>query len=309
MKIYDCFLFYNELDLLDMRLHELNHIVDFFVLVEAKKTFTGKNKELYYKKNQELFRDFQDKIIHVVVDYPRFSMTKYRLLKLKEIILNKIKLIVERVHVLAQIKNVIFKEIKWSSIISNPRPLYTPVWNREIYLRNAIMQGLIDTRDEDIILISDVDEIPSPEKIQRHLNDSAPITFQQKLYYYFINCLQNQEWSGTIMTTFRYLKSTTPQELRSKREKFRQISNAGWHFCYLGGVKRIVDKIQTFSHTERNKKDYVNTEKLSQLIKKGKDLYGRSGKKFEKKFVSIDSSYPKCIFEMIKKYPYIIYEE
>ena len=68
MDIYDGFIFFNELELLDIRLHELNEVVHRFVLVEATKTFSGKDKPLYFEENKSLFKPFIDKIIHVVVD-------------------------------------------------------------------------------------------------------------------------------------------------------------------------------------------------------------------------------------------------
>ncbi len=67
-KIYDCFLFFNELALLDIRLHELYDHVDKFVLVEATETFRGNPKPLYYEINKHLFKKFADKIIHIVVE-------------------------------------------------------------------------------------------------------------------------------------------------------------------------------------------------------------------------------------------------
>ena len=68
MKIVDCFIFYNELDLLNYRLNVLNDVVDCFVLVEATRTFTGKQKPLHYAENKHLFEPFNHKIVHIVVD-------------------------------------------------------------------------------------------------------------------------------------------------------------------------------------------------------------------------------------------------
>jgi len=74
MKIVDCFTFYNEFDLLTYRLNILNPIVDYFILVEARQTHVGKDKELFFEKNKERYAEFKDKIIHIVVDLPiKFS--------------------------------------------------------------------------------------------------------------------------------------------------------------------------------------------------------------------------------------------
>jgi beta-1,4-mannosyl-glycoprotein beta-1,4-N-acetylglucosaminyltransferase len=73
--IYDCFTFYNELDLLQVRLHELHEVVDRFVLVEATQTFQGKPKPLFFKDNAAAFARYADKIIHVVVEFPACDLT------------------------------------------------------------------------------------------------------------------------------------------------------------------------------------------------------------------------------------------
>ena len=115
--IYDCFTFFNELDLLEIRLNTLNDYVDYFVLVEATKTFTGKDKPLYYNENKERFKQFENKIIHIIVDtYPDST---------------------------------------------NP-------WVLENHQRNSIANGFANCKDNDIILISDLDEIPRPELIDKY---------------------------------------------------------------------------------------------------------------------------------------------
>ena len=66
--IFDCFTFNDELELLEIRLNVLKDVVDRFVLVEATKTFTNKSKPLIYEENKDRFKEFADKIIHIVVD-------------------------------------------------------------------------------------------------------------------------------------------------------------------------------------------------------------------------------------------------
>jgi hypothetical protein len=72
MKIYDCFIFYNEIDLLEIRLNELNEFVDYFVLVESKLTHRKNNKELLFNNNKQRFKPFLDKIIHIILDENEF---------------------------------------------------------------------------------------------------------------------------------------------------------------------------------------------------------------------------------------------
>ena len=116
VMLYDCFTFYNELDLLEVRLHEHNAAVDRFVLVEARQTFQGVPKDLVFEKNKQRFAPFLDKIIHVIIDFPEHIALNYY-------------------------KN------------SNA------AWNREFFQRDAMAQGLAAAQPNDLIMVSDVDEI------------------------------------------------------------------------------------------------------------------------------------------------------
>ena len=117
MKIYDCFTFFNELELLDLRLKELYNHVDYFVLVEATLTHTGKPKELIFEKNKDKYSDYLDKIIYVKVnDLPDYND-------------------------------------------------FEGIWEPENFQRNCIVRGLTNAEDSDVIMVSDIDEIPRPSAI------------------------------------------------------------------------------------------------------------------------------------------------
>ena len=117
IMVYDCFQFFNELDILKLRLRILNPVVDKFVISEATTTFSNIPKPLYYEENKEMFAEFSDKIIHVVVD--------------------------------------------------DTPPGDTHV--RDTFQKSAVGRGLKDCTDDDIIIFSDLDEIPNPEKIKQIL--------------------------------------------------------------------------------------------------------------------------------------------
>ena len=68
MKVYDCFTFYNEFELLELRLKSLWDVVDCFVIVEADKTFTNKPKPFYFWERQDDFKEFFPKIRHLPVE-------------------------------------------------------------------------------------------------------------------------------------------------------------------------------------------------------------------------------------------------
>ena len=167
MKIYDAFLFFNELDILDLRLNLLNKFVDKFVIVESTVTFSGKNKKLFFDENKDRFKQFEDKIIHIIIDDTpdEFLSINY----------------IDDVKTTKDIfKNKILKYLSESTGWSRDQKQ----WGREIYQREYIIMGLFDCSDEDMIIISDVDEIPNPEEISNKTGDV--FEFKQMMFYYSI---------------------------------------------------------------------------------------------------------------------------
>ncbi len=244
---YDCFIFFNELDLLEIRLNVLNDVVDKFVLVEATKTFSNVGKPLYFKENKERFKKFEDKIIHIVVDeYPTFESA----------------------------------------------------WDYEWHQRNSITKGLIDCKDNDIILISDIDEIPNPVQINKYKKYSGVKVFKQKMFYYYLNKIDliNPYWTGVRMLNYSdFIKNdSSPQKTRHLRGTL--VNDGGWHFSYLGGAEKIAEKIKSFSHQEYNSSVYTDLVKIQQKIENGYDLLDL---KNTRRYVGIeiDKSFPKYIRE------------
>lgn len=275
--IYDCFSFFNELDILEIRLNILNDVVDKFILVEATKTHSGKEKPLYYKENIERFSKFKDKIIHIVIDeYPNLQTS----------------------------------------------------WEYENYQRNCIVKGLSDAKANDIILVSDVDEIPNPNAVKANLNNDKIKIFEQKMYFYYLNYLDVKEplWtSGTRMLTYEQFQNgldninfnyceyfieklnqgTTATKIRMYKDGL-YIKNGGWHFSYLGGTKAIINKIKAFAHQEFNNDIFKQENELIQKIYDGKDLYNR--KEHLYKAVKLNSSYPQYILDNQEKYAHLIFQ-
>lgn len=241
-KVYDCFTFYNEFDLLEIRLNELNDVVDTFVLVEANRSFQGKKKPLYFNENKDRFKKFLHKIEHVIVD--DFPATD-----------------------------------------SN--------WEREHFQRNAIARGLKNCKDNDIIMISDIDEIPRSNVIARYNPNHGIVNMAQDLYYYYFNCRCHDNWVQPKILTYAILKTTTPEEVRHLHGKvvLPLMDNAGWHFSYLGNADWIINKIESFSHTEYNTDEFKNKEHVLNCIANGKDLF----KRFDPTFIEIDESFPRYV--------------
>lgn len=263
--IYDCFTFFNEFDLLEIRLNELNYVVDKFVLVEATKTFSGLDKPLYFQNNKQKFNKFLDKIIHIVVD-------------------------------------------KYPSISGD--------WVIENYQRNEISKGLINCKEDDVILISDCDEIPNPKIILDNKDKPGLKIFEQAMYYYYFNLKASSKWlSGTRMIFYKDLKNgfdkidnysktvikelnigTTPQKVRHINNGLL-LKDAGWHFTYTGGVDMIIKKVKSFSHFREVSN--IDREKIEKEIRKGNAQFNSDMFLFP---VQIDKSFPKFIYENKDKY-------
>ncbi len=249
--IYDCFTFFNELDILEIRLNVLKDVVDKFILVEATKTFQGKDKPLFYSENQRRFERFSNKIIHIVSNIPTW--------------------------------------IKPDA----DQHLYAI----EAYQRDAIMHGLKDCSQDDIVLLSDIDEIPNPEKILAYCETPGIKVFQQKLMYYFLNmqCWSEPTWQGTRMGTYADLlnpaydlpshsnhlfvgfKKGSPAYFRYC--KGLRIKDGGWHFSYCGGAEAIIKKMKAISDTQAacfiDIVANADTASVRQIVNRGQDIYGR----------------------------------
>jgi hypothetical protein len=230
--IFDAFIFRDEFDCLEIRLHELSSVVDHFVLVEGDLTFQGNPKALEFEKRKEEFTDWP--IVHVAVtDWP---------------------------------------------ITDDP-------WVREAHQRNAILHGIFEAADEDMVLISDADEIPRPSAVKaaekRLKQGSFQVGFEQALYFYQVNNRCEMPWHGTQAMTAAGCRMRNPEGARSARSITDEVKNAGWHFCNLGDVDWLIDKIESFSHTEVNEPHIKDREHLEKCIEQGLVIDGRTDMEFE----------------------------
>jgi beta-1,4-mannosyl-glycoprotein beta-1,4-N-acetylglucosaminyltransferase len=150
----------------------------------------------------------------------------------------------------------------------------------------------VDLNKEDIILLSDVDEIPDTAILQKIKNNFNSIgVFCQNFYYYNISCRNKSKWFGTIAVNVSFFLSALEfnfEKLRSTRSFLPRLSDpndytsGGWHFSYFGDINYIISKIESFSHQEFNNELYKNPETIKKLIEEGKDLFFRDSETFEK---------------------------
>ena len=258
VSVYDCFLFFNELGLLEIRLNVLFGVVDKFVLVEADRTFTNKSKLLYFDENKDRYKCFLDKIVHVKIsEYPSIG----------------------------------------------------DAWDMENFQRNQIEHGITQCFFDDIILISDLDEIPNPKIIMDYKKNGNGICRLRQMHFaYFLNYQRcDKYWYPAKIARYKNitLNNYTPQNIRSRSLKTkRTIKNAGWHFSFLGGMENIKYKIQSFSHQEWNNDHYVNNQ-IDKKIRMGLDLFDR--KHIRLIPVKITKKHPQYIFDNQEKYAHLIY--
>ena len=264
MAIYDCFQFFDEEHILDLRLNILNQFVDFFVIVESTSDHQGKSKKLNFDLNK--FKKFSNKIIYIVVD--------------------------DTVEVTKQSHS-------WGESLV------------EQHQRNSIMKGLKKSQDEDLVILSDVDEIPDPNKLNLFDKKNKYAVFSQKMFSYKINLLNETEnnWHGSKICLKKNLKS--PQWLRNLKfkkypfwrlDKFKSlqiIENGGWHFSYLQNAENITQKIKSFSHGEFNKEKFINQKNIQKKINMEKDIFDRN---ITLRKVEIDDSFPKYIIQNKEKF-------
>jgi beta-1,4-mannosyl-glycoprotein beta-1,4-N-acetylglucosaminyltransferase len=248
--IIDCFPFFNELDLLEIRLNSLAPYVDRFVLCEMPVTHSGNEKPLYFEANSERYGDFP--ITHIIA----YEDKRYRM---------------------------------------EPGKLSGDSWWRENYQRECLMNGLANCKPGDIILLSDIDEIPDLKNFSGEEG-----AFKQKMYYYYLNCCANMPpWKGT--QSIRYGNITTLNALRNARNKRPTImKDGGWHFSTLGNEGRVEYKIESFAHTEHNN-DSVKRS-LGSRIRGLEDPYGR-GYRFH---IEMPSG-PKWLLDNQDKYYELFY--
>lgn len=246
-NVFDTFLFFNELDILELRMNELYNVVDFFLIMESNKTFTGNDKPFYFDNNKEKFDKFKDKIINIKLTIP--------------------------------------DNIQMSA------------WDMEEYQRNAIFTSLQDLYernkiyDHDIVILSDVDEIPNPRAVRKYDEHSGISLMNQKLFYYYLNCLSDMPWFGSRIGTWGEIKNISATQLRNN--KFLPIiENGGWHFSFIGAIFDIIYKIESYSHQEYNNPYFTDADKIKDKIKNCQDIFERP---ISFSIVDIDDTFPASI--------------
>lgn len=229
-RIYDCQIFFNELDLLEIRLNTLWDTVDRFIIVEGSLTHSGLPKPLYFEESISRFEKFLPKITHVVVDdYPEANGS-----------------------------------------------VYDNAWMRERWQRDAIMYGLTECKDNDIIIVGDADEIANPEAIKNYRVEQGLCRLKQRFFYYYLNNENKEGWDWLKIAPYKIVKELTPCGVRYPPAGHTPlIENGGWHYSFLGGPDAIAEKIKAFAHVEYDTPEFTDVNKIAQRVAVGEDIFGR----------------------------------
>ena len=255
MKIFDCFMYFDEEVVLDVRLNTLDKYVDYFVIVESSFTHKGDNKNLMFNHNK--FEKFKNKIIYLVYD--------------------------------KQPKGIEVVNENDSEGEKSRKYILNAVL-RENGQRNFIQNGLNKAEDNDIILISDVDEIPNLSEVNFNNISEKIIMFHQDMFYYKFDLkIPNLLWTGTKGCRKKYLLS--PQWLRNVKDRkyfpfridilfsekkyssIKFISNGGWHFSNIKTAEEIEYKLKSYLHHREFDEQSLSVEEIQNIIENKKAIY------------------------------------
>ena len=255
MKIYDCFMYFDEEVVVDVRLNTLNEFVDYFVIVESRFTHKGDSREL--KFNHKKFEKFKDKIIYIVDEeiYPQTQEIK----------------------------------IDDSEEEKSIKTIFNAAY-RENGQRNLISKGLEGANKEDFIMVSDVDEIPKLSGLNFDNLNEKIILFKQDMFYYKFNLkLPNLIWAGTKACRKKNL--VNPQWLRNIKDRkypffridtffsntkytsIKIINDGGWHFSNIKTPKEIEFKLRSYLHHKDFDLNPLSVEQINEIIKNKQAIY------------------------------------
>lgn len=278
MKVFDSFRFFNELELLELRLNILNDVVDYFVLTESPFTISGNEKPLYYLENKDRFSKFNDKIIHNITETIPNDFSDY----------------IEKKQYHTPYKNI---------DVNCGQPFYQiPLrYQRDIYARDCTAYGLISAgiQDEDLVITSDADEIINPLVLENldWFDPNNHYGCLQRSFYYKLNILYQENWLGSRICNWKMLKETSVDQLRQNGNNSYKIESAGWHWSYFGNAEKFKAKLAACADCHMNLPEVIDN--AEEKIEQGLDPLNRG---VTYPVVPIDDSYPEYIVNNQEKY-------
>ena len=252
MKIFDCTTFYSEHLMMDIRFNILNEKVSKFIVVESKFSHSGREKKLNFDINN--YKKFKDKIIYLVIE-----KEPENILKIDD---SGDSLGIQRLNSLKRIE--------------------------QSY--DFMQNGLNEANENDLILLSDNDEIPNLDSDKFVKSTKDIFIFRQLFFYYKFNLLYNSMfWYGTkgckkkklvSMSRLRNLKNKKYPFWRfdtlfskNKYTNLEIIENGGWHFTNLKSPEDLFEKMKNFGHHNEFDKSGIGIEDIRKKIEKHELFY------------------------------------
>jgi beta-1,4-mannosyl-glycoprotein beta-1,4-N-acetylglucosaminyltransferase len=238
MKIFDVFMFNNELDLLEIRLEYMYPVIDYFIITEADKYFNGQKKSFFLDENWDRFKKYKDKIIYnKIINIPNNFDNFYPPHK------NFIDY------------NKIYEHKNFNTCVLKLKKQF----HTEVYIRDSQILGLVNiAKHDDIIISSDLDEFVERELIADIRNNLKIVPKAQHLnvecheFIYNYNFKNKNKWYGPKIFRYDYLNEKSFDLLRYpltsiKYQIFEVIKNSGYHFTTFGNLNLIKHKLASAS--------------------------------------------------------------
>ena len=282
-RVFDVFTFFNELDLLELRLEMLDPYVDQFVLIECVETFSGRQKPLYFQDNKERFSKYLHKIHHHVTYDPPKSFEDLQQ-----------RIITARPNTDKGIKDLWIQALTTSNV-----PKGEVHWLKEFYQKEMIRFAIenANAEDDDLIFVTDLDEIWNPELDYTQIENDKIYKLKQLAYSGHINVRSSEDWAGTLLTRYRNIDGACLNHLRTpSKTKYEYVNNGGWHFTFMGGPDQIKLKLESYGHQEYNN-DSVK-DRVKDLLDNNQDVLGRT----HFNFWIDESQLPKYLLDNREKY-------
>jgi len=238
--IIDAFMFADEIDMLEFRLRLLYGFVDKFVIVESDRTHSGEEKTLN------------------LANYCNSRLAPFA----EKIICHQFSPVIEGLDLTS-------KPSRYDETHD--------CWSIEHQQRGAILDAVRPFGDDDIMLMGDLDEIPSYDAMMQAklFRERLPAVCVQQFFYYNLTCLREEAWPGTTMGPVKMYREAGAQRVRDIRRQLPGGRPGGWHLSYFGGLQKIQHKIRNSPHQEYNNETYLNPAKIRNHIETGTDLFNR----------------------------------
>ena len=241
MKVIDAFSFFNEFDILKLRLEYLRNVVDYFVIGECNYTHSGKSKPYYL---DQIIHEFDDDLKRKII----------------------------QVHYEPDITTYDFSNKTECDFESG-------FWKLERGQRNHTLTALSQFNENDLFMLSDADEIPRKELVHYLQTNSLPenklASAKCDNFYYNFSTYENNTWCGTVFTNVKTALEKGGDFLRGHSYEFPFFENAGFHLTFFGGAKQIQEKLSSYAHQEFNQEDINNLKNIEDAIQNKKDVLQR----------------------------------